>query len=270
MFDRLVEMLQYDAIFQSKGKKPQRHVKWQLACFLIRFGALGSETLRAAQVLSLGAGSVVTYCRQVTRALRERSATYICWPDAARRGEISAAIEEISGFPNVIGISDGTLFRLEAVPEENGRAFFCCKKIPAVCTLFASFVVAATYIYLQVAMQGVVDHERRFISFEGGFTGNMNDAAILKLSDLWRRRRLYFENGQYLLMDKGESCPLYSTSRSNLFTFAVQDIPLLCTPYGRSMSRKLGGCRDLNSFVVTHSTSCFRLLESRWNMYTAC
>ncbi|KAG1859739.1 hypothetical protein F4604DRAFT_1930457 [Suillus subluteus] len=37
-FDRLVQILEQNPIFESTGRKPQRPVRYQLACFLLRYG----------------------------------------------------------------------------------------------------------------------------------------------------------------------------------------------------------------------------------------
>ncbi|KAJ3779679.1 hypothetical protein GGU10DRAFT_253542, partial [Lentinula aff. detonsa] len=70
MFDRLVFMLAPNAIFHSPKKK-HRHVKYQLATFLIRYGQRGSDVLDVASKLGIGLGTVHLYCHRVTRALRE-------------------------------------------------------------------------------------------------------------------------------------------------------------------------------------------------------
>lgn len=53
-FDRLVAMLAPNPIFISKGRKPQRHVKYQLACFLMRYGSRGSDVIGTAMKMSIG------------------------------------------------------------------------------------------------------------------------------------------------------------------------------------------------------------------------
>ncbi|KAG1872204.1 hypothetical protein F4604DRAFT_1955696 [Suillus subluteus] len=37
-FDRLVQILEQNPIFESTGRKPQRPVRYQLTCFLLRYG----------------------------------------------------------------------------------------------------------------------------------------------------------------------------------------------------------------------------------------
>jgi hypothetical protein len=63
MFEYLVEVMAPHPIFQSRGRKPQRHVKYQLGAFLIRYGTLGSDVHGTSLKLSIGFGTVIDYCR---------------------------------------------------------------------------------------------------------------------------------------------------------------------------------------------------------------
>jgi hypothetical protein len=49
----------------------------------------------------------------------------------------------------------------------------------------------------------VVDHSRRFISYDLGWPGSVTDVKMFKNSHLWIHRRQYFKNGEYILVDKG-------------------------------------------------------------------
>ncbi|KAJ3981566.1 hypothetical protein F5890DRAFT_1534736 [Lentinula detonsa] len=66
-----LEILQQNTIFVSQGRKPQRHVRWQLACFLIRYGQLGSPVHDTMLKIGIGYGTVILYCRRVIRAFWE-------------------------------------------------------------------------------------------------------------------------------------------------------------------------------------------------------
>ncbi|KIO27598.1 hypothetical protein M407DRAFT_23157 [Tulasnella calospora MUT 4182] len=105
-FDKVVALLERDPVFQSKGKKPQRPVKFQLVCFLIRYGSRGADTLEPVQKLLLGHGTVFIYCRRVTYALHCLRLRYVRWPEAELRAEISEAVEELAAIPGVIRIAN--------------------------------------------------------------------------------------------------------------------------------------------------------------------
>jgi hypothetical protein len=46
-------MLAPNPVFISKGQKPQWHVKYQLACFLMRYGSHGSDVIGTAMKMSI-------------------------------------------------------------------------------------------------------------------------------------------------------------------------------------------------------------------------
>ena len=121
-------MLAPNPIFISKGRKPQRHVKYQLACFLMRYGSRGSDVIGTAMKMSIGYGTVILYCRRVTRAIRQLRAKYIGWPTAEQQECVEQRIEARSGFPRCLGSGDGSLLRWEEHPQEDGEAFQGHKK----------------------------------------------------------------------------------------------------------------------------------------------
>lgn len=117
MFDRLVFMLASNTIFHSPKKK-QRHVKYQLAAFLLRYGQRGSDTLDVACKLGLGLGTVHLYCRRITRALRELRGHHVGWLGDDRKQLVSQRIEARSGFPKCLGSGDGRQIRMTTAPDE--------------------------------------------------------------------------------------------------------------------------------------------------------
>lgn len=119
-------------IFTSTNRKPQRAVRYQLATFLLQYGARGSDALLAAKRMGIGSGTVWLYCRRVTRALRELGATVITWGDDRRRKKTAEYICRVSGLCDCIGIIDGSQIRLTNIPSEWGTVYFCQKKNPAV------------------------------------------------------------------------------------------------------------------------------------------
>lgn len=130
-FEKLVSKLEENPIFISTGHKPQRPVRYQLGCFLIRFGMLGSDTLRTAALMGIGFGTVFLYCQRVTRALRELGvAGMVEWGD---RTFTKQWIRARTGLKYCIGIVDGTLIQLTAIPRKTGFVYFCRKKFVAVC-----------------------------------------------------------------------------------------------------------------------------------------
>lgn len=128
MFDYLVDTLSVNPIFESTGKRPQRHIKFQLGCFLVRYGTIGSDTLGTSQKLSIGFGTVFLYCRRVTRALRELRPKFLGWPTPHRKLVIQQDIEDRAGFYKCLGCADGSLIRFGSEPDQDGHLFMSRKK----------------------------------------------------------------------------------------------------------------------------------------------
>ncbi|KAG2351457.1 hypothetical protein BDR07DRAFT_1202866, partial [Suillus spraguei] len=127
-FDRLVHLLERNPIFESTGKKPQRPVRYQLACFLLRYGTRGADSMQAAHKLGVGFGTVFLYCKRVVRVLRELGLDVVTWGNEDRLQQVATHVMGRSGIPDCVGMLDGSLVRLTEMPERNGFSFICRKK----------------------------------------------------------------------------------------------------------------------------------------------
>ncbi|KAJ6631000.1 hypothetical protein B0H10DRAFT_1938577 [Mycena sp. CBHHK59/15] len=119
-------------IFASRGRKPQRHVSWQLGAFLIRYGQLGSPAHDTSFKLGIGLGTVVLYCRRVIRAIRELKKQYAPWFSEEHQLQTSAQIEAKIGFPDCVGSGDGSLIQTSQQPSWMGPAYLSRKGFFAV------------------------------------------------------------------------------------------------------------------------------------------
>lgn len=135
MFDHLVYSLAPNPIFHSPRKK-QRHVKFQIAAFLIRYGQRGSDSLDVAAKLSIGHGTVHNYCKRVSRAIRELGPRHLNWGNQERKEVVSSAIQAKSGFPKCLGSGDGSQIRFGELPLLDGEQFRSRKKFISVSTTF--------------------------------------------------------------------------------------------------------------------------------------
>lgn len=131
-FNKLVALLERNPIFHSCGRRPQRPVGYQLACFLMRYGCRGADSLGVAQRMGISFGSVFLYCRRVTRALRELGLEVVTWGDTERQAVVKDYIYRKTGLPDCLGFLDGTLIKLTHAPENSGAVFYSRKKFPAV------------------------------------------------------------------------------------------------------------------------------------------
>lgn len=89
----------------------------------MRYGARGSDVTGTAMQMGIGHGTVIIYCRRVTRAIRELQKQYVGWYSEERKVDVIDKIEAKSGFPNCLGSGDGSLIRFEEFPQEEGEAF---------------------------------------------------------------------------------------------------------------------------------------------------
>ena len=65
--------------------------------------------------------------------------------------------------------------------------------------------------------QAVTDHRRRFTDYELGWPGSVHDSTVFKQSDIWMHRGAYFEDDEYLLVDKVSSGISITTSVADYF-----------------------------------------------------
>ncbi|KAA1479949.1 hypothetical protein DENSPDRAFT_742836, partial [Dentipellis sp. KUC8613] len=182
-FDQLVARLEECDVFVSTGRKPQRPVRYQLGCFLIRFGMRGTDALTVAQMMGIGFGTVFLYCNRVTYALRKLGQEYVTWGDEFRHQVTKEYVQLRTGIQGCIGMLDGTLIQLTEPPSLSAATYFCRKKFAA------------------INVQAIVDHLRRFISFDLGWPGSVPDVSIWKQSHIWRNRGEYFQDGEFVLAD---------------------------------------------------------------------
>lgn len=132
-FWHLHGLIQDDPIFVSRGHKPQRPIRFQLAAFLIRFG--GENSVRMADNLGIAEGTGYLYVQRVSKAFRNIRRDHLSWPGLARRDFLSQAMAPY-GFPGCIGILDGSLIRLTDKPRgQSGFAYYSRKKFYAVCQI---------------------------------------------------------------------------------------------------------------------------------------
>jgi hypothetical protein len=57
----------------------------------------------------------------------------------------------------------------------------------------------------QFVVQAICDHRGIFTDYELGWPGSVADSTIFKESDMWKRRHTYFDEDEYILVDKGKS-----------------------------------------------------------------
>ncbi|XP_064475755.1 uncharacterized protein LOC135389651 [Ornithodoros turicata] len=111
--------------------------------------------------------AVHTSVIRVLNFLQHISSTVIAWPDEERRALIQEGFQEKvtkgPAIPNVIGCVDGSHIEVKK-PRKSPDSYFNRKK------------------YHSVVLQGICDHQMKFLDVFVGFPGSAHDARILRNS----------------------------------------------------------------------------------------
>lgn len=185
-FHKILALIKDHPVFQAKGKKPQRDVAYQLMTWLKYAGTEGSGASNANQrgTFRIGYGTADVYRRRVTVALCSLTPQYYYWPDLQERQKIAKEILEGYGFPNCIGIADGSLHPLAFEPETQDAPDYSGRK----------FAYSMSTLY-------VCDNKRRIRHYLAGYPGSAHDNRIYKESRIFIQSEAYFEAKEYIIGD---------------------------------------------------------------------
>jgi hypothetical protein len=97
-FNKLVQVLQNDTVFQNKGNKPQAPVEFQLVIFLRRLGSK-DDILSICSRFGICEGTVILYINRVIKAIRNKKLEFVQWPkNNNNRAIVHAGFQAIGGF----------------------------------------------------------------------------------------------------------------------------------------------------------------------------
>ena len=166
-------------VFVPKGNRPQLPIPHQLALTLERLGSCGNGASigRFSRNLNVGRGSVVNVTRRVIEAIISLGPTYLKWPDAARRQEISWVMKQ-EGFEGCVGFVDGTTFPIFQRPGYDGKVFFDRKK------------------RYSLNAQVICDCDKNIIAFITGWPGSCADSFVYQKMLLSMQPNKFFDDGQ--------------------------------------------------------------------------
>ncbi|GKV48595.1 hypothetical protein SLEP1_g55393 [Rubroshorea leprosula] len=142
-------------------------VEKQVAIALRRL-ASGDSQVSVGAAFGVGQSTVSQVTWRFIEALEERAKHHLKWPGSSRMEEIKLKFEELFGLPNCCGAIDAThiIMTLPAVQtsddwcdQENNYSMF---------------------------LQGIVDHEMRFLDIVTGWPGGMTLSRLLKCSEFFR------------------------------------------------------------------------------------
>ncbi|XP_052258927.1 putative nuclease HARBI1 [Dreissena polymorpha] len=161
----------------------------QQLCIFLRAMATGSFQLVVGDTVRVSQPSVSRCCRRVGRAIARLARRYVRFPDREECKTLKSRFQSIAGFPNVIGLIDGTHVRIQRPKNHE-----------------ADFINRKGYHSLNVQM--VCDHSKKVRSLTAKWPGSTHDARI------WRECHLrnQFEQGAhngFILGDSGYPCTPY-------------------------------------------------------------
>ncbi|CAG8619505.1 629_t:CDS:1 [Paraglomus occultum] len=182
-FDSLVNEICGHEVFQQRNIKHQKPIGLQLAVTLKRLGS-NTNIRDIASMFGIADGTVMKYQERVITALKSLKGKYVVWPRGEYCRMVHDQFQEVSGFPNVIGTIDGSHIPLWEAPSNKNKDVYYSRK--------------QRY---GIHLQGVVDHDGLFTTYNVGWPASVHDAKVFKNSSVVKMRSQFFIEQDYLLVD---------------------------------------------------------------------
>ena len=186
-FDAIVEMIKDHPVFAMKRRGPRQcHRAHQLAVLLKYMGTEGSGASNSdlRNIFKISRGSAQVYRERALTAIRSLSHLAYTWPDDEERKKIASVFEKKHGWPNCVGVMDGTLFPLATKPQTEDFPDYKGRK--------------HTY---SITCLVVCDHERLIRYFLCGWPGSAHDERVFRNSALFKEAHERFSENQYIISD---------------------------------------------------------------------
>ena len=119
--DYVYQMIRESDLFvnpSATSPSRQRSVYFQLFVCLTNLTGDGDGGCidRIAELFDIGHGTITVYTERCIAAINEHVDTFVQWPNAQQRAELSAIADMRYGFPGFIASCDGTLIGLRRAP----------------------------------------------------------------------------------------------------------------------------------------------------------
>ncbi|XP_071724241.1 protein ANTAGONIST OF LIKE HETEROCHROMATIN PROTEIN 1 [Rutidosis leptorrhynchoides] len=209
----------------------------------IRRLASGESQVSVGASFGVGQSTVSQVTWRFIEALEERAKHHLKWPDRDRMEEIKSKFEKSFGLPNCCGAIDSThiVMTLPAVETSDD---WCDQE-----KNYSMF------------LQGVVDHEMRFLDIVTGWPGGMTVSRLLKCSGFYK----LCEGGERL---NGNVRKLSESAEIREYVVGGNSYPLLpwlVTPYEDTLS-------SFSAFNMSHEAArvlavrTFLQLKGSWRI----
>jgi len=118
-------LIKDDPVFLSNSQtSPQADPSVQLATALYQLGLLENSTVRSAEQLGLGEGTLRLYLWPVVHAILGLQAQFLQWPRDHEYRRMRSEVEEWSDFPGCVGFLDGSDIGLRFSSEWQAETYF--------------------------------------------------------------------------------------------------------------------------------------------------
>mmetsp|Transcript_6856 Transcript_6856/g.6158 ORF Transcript_6856/g.6158 Transcript_6856/m.6158 type:complete len:404 (+) Transcript_6856:89-1300(+) len=186
-FVSVVRLLENNVVFLNNSRNQQAPVWVQCIVAFHRFGCEGngSSIFLNGHLFGISYGTVINYTERVIKALIDIRGTYIKWPNAEERIEISNRFKVKHGLLGAIGIVDGTPVHFHQRPKVDGEVFWTRKS------------------RYSLNIQLICDDNGKILFYQVGWPGSVYDSTVFGRSIIASNPMNYFSNGQYILGDAG-------------------------------------------------------------------
>lgn len=221
-------------------------VEKQVAIAMRRL-ASGESQVSVGAAFGVGQSTVSQVTWRFIEALEHRAKHHLKWPNPNRMEEIKSKFEESFGLPNCCGAIDATHIIMT---------------LPAVQTSDDWRDPENNYSML---VQGIVDHEMRFLDIVTGWPGGMNASRLLKFSGFFKLseagERL---NGTVQNVPEGLELREYIVGGNG-----YPLLPWLITPYENNINGRSASCSLLDTRhedVRLLAVKAFLQLKGGWRI----
>ncbi|XP_010512737.1 PREDICTED: putative nuclease HARBI1 [Camelina sativa] len=222
-------------------------VEKQVAIALRRL-ASGDSQVSVGASFGVGQSTVSQVTWRFIESLEERAKHHLRWPDSDRIEEIKSKFEDMYGLPNCCGAIDTThiIMTLPAVQASDDW-----------CDLEKNY---------SMFLQGVFDHEMRFLNMVTGWPGGMTVSKLLKFSGFFK----LCESGQILDGNAKTLCEGGSQVREYVVGgISYPLLPWLITPHDDSdhpSSDPMMAFNDRHEKVRSVAATAFAHLKGSWRI----
>ena len=249
---QLNDMIKEDKIFSHVFGKMRKRSSMVHVIVLVKYlGSYGNEATlhKIGRMMGISKGSVLDYVSRACTAILKFCDQVIKWPNQEERKAMSTRIEAKHGFPNCVGLIDGTLFPLAFCPSVNGEDYFTRKG--------------------GYALHGLIicDDMARITWVEMGWPGSVHDQRAWGNTDVNVNHEKYFSTKEYLLGDSAFTAsllqllfPHFSIASTGFRHFEANlHVSLML----RRKEKKMNEAMRANFFFT--STRTFKLISSNRN-----